>query len=205
MSCSRVACGVFAAATLVSTDARAQSTSRVGQTERPLQVEASVGMGWPSDDYYGRRNSVRSGALAVRWDQAGWGGIRATVHGIQRDRHGPIPGSSTRTDSSTAQDRVIAFTLSTDVSWRIWHDLTIAPSVGAGYSPYAHGQQTTNRPVAYAFENYSATETGAIWTLGLALRYRYLVVEQHAIGVIGARYAVSTGREFYPLTIGVRF
>ena len=74
----------------------------------------------------------------------------------------------------------------------------------------AAGAMPTECPVQhrldlYARPVYSIAETGTIWTLSLALRYWRLVIKQHAIGLLGGNFAVQTGREFYPLTIGLRF
>ena len=206
MTASQRCLGAFAIAIIFAASADAQSTSNVGRVERPFRVEASGGVDWARNgDYFGDNSLVRSAEVAVRWDKSGWGGIRGTVHGIQRDLHFRNPYSNSGSDSTRRQDRVIALTLSTDLSWRVWRDLTIAPSAGAGIAPYAHGESSTSRANPYTGENYSVTESGTIWTLGLALRYRWLVVEKHAIGLLGARNAVISGREYYPLTIGARF
>jgi hypothetical protein len=198
-----VALGVFASSV------QAQSTARIGQAERPLRVELSVGLD-RAREYGDATATVTSAALAVRWAPSSFGGIRATVHGIRRYSDG-VQSYGTDHDSVATEDRMLAFTLDTDVSIRLWRDLTLSPSVGAGFTPYVHGRQRTVRvrtmpdmtPSSYG--NYSRSDVGAIWTLGLALRYRHLVVERRVIGLLGAGLAVQFGREYYPWTIGYRF
>jgi len=163
-------------------------------------------------EYVGATATVTSAALAVRWAPSSVGGIRAAVHGIRRYVESVQSyGVGIDHDSVETEDRVLAFTLDTDVSIRLWRDLTLSPSVGAGFTPYVHGRQSTVRVRAMPdntpnpFGNYSRADVGAIWTLGLALRYRHLVVERRAIGLLGAESAVQYSREYYPWTIGYRF
>jgi hypothetical protein len=202
---------VLALAMSVATTALAQSTSRVGQAENPLRLEVSAGYDRTANRYLGDPSTVVSGAVAVRWSSpATWVGIRGTVYGIQRRSHYVAQYSTTESDAVESEDRVLALTVAADASFRIWRDLTIAPSVGAGFSPYAHGTQSathtgTPSAVPNSYNNYSRTENGAIWTAGVALRYRHLVIEKQIVALLGATYAVSQNREYYPLSIGFRF
>ncbi|MDB4891285.1 MAG: hypothetical protein JWL61_3140 [Gemmatimonadetes bacterium] len=194
-----------------ASDVHAQNTARLSQVERPLRVEVSLGMD-REREYAGAVATVTSGAVAVRWAPNSFVGIRATAHGIRRHTESVFSyGLSIDHDSVETEDRVLALTLETDVSWRIWRDLTLSPSAGAGFSPYVHGRQSTVRVRATpdmtpdSYGNYSRSDVGVIWTLGIAVRYRHLVVEKKAIGLLGAESAVQFGREYYPWTIGYRF
>jgi hypothetical protein len=206
MCVSRLA---FVALSIAATGVHAQSTSRVGEAARPLRVEVSVGLD-RQRDYFGSPGTVTSAAVAVRWTPSTLGGLRATVHGIRRYDEYVMSYGADR-DSVESEDRLLAFTLSTDLSIRIWRDLTLAPSVGAGFTPWVHGRMSTIRVRALPdntpndYGNYSRSDVGVIWTTGLALRYRHLVIEKQAIGLLGAENAVRFGREYYPWTIGYRF
>jgi hypothetical protein len=199
------------ALSLCASGIHAQSTTRVGEVSRPLRVEVSVGMD-RQVGHGGGPATVTSAAVALRYAPRSFVGIRATVHGIRRHTEEVFPyGISSDHDSVETNDRILALTLDTDVSWRIWRDLTLSPSAGAGVAPHVHGQKSTVRvrsmpdmtPADYG--NYSRSDTGIMWTLGLALRYRHFVVEKKAIGLLGAESAIREGREYYPWTIGYRF
>ncbi len=200
----------IAALGVCASGVQAQSTTRLGHVERPLRVEVSGGMN-REHAYRSRSEIVTSAAVAVRYAPSSSVGIRATVHGIRRRAESLYYLGGIDRDSVETDDRVFALTLDTDASWRIWRDLTLSPSVGAGFTPYAHGTHSTIRiratpdltPLDYG--NYSRSDVGVIWTLGLALRYRHLVLEKKAIGLLGAESAVEHGREYYPWTIGFRF
>jgi len=163
-------------------------------------------------EYARRAGTVNSAAVAVRWTPSSIGGIRATVNGIRRHaKYLQGYGYGIDYDSVETEHRVLALTIDTDVSFRVWRDLTISPSVGAGFTPYAHGRSSTIRVRATPdltpseYGNYSRSDVGVIWTLGLAVRYRHFVIEKQAIGLLGAGLAVQYGREYYPWTIGYRF
>jgi hypothetical protein len=204
---------VLVVAMSVATGAQAQSTSRLGQEENPLRLELSAGFDHSSsNNSYGGPGTVLTGAAAVRWSPpTGWAGVRATLFGIQRRSHYFAQYSATDSDDIEREDRVVALALSADASFRIWRDLTVAPAVGAGFSPYVHGQQTVTRTrntpstAPNPFDDSSPSENGAIWTAGVALRYRHLVIEKQVIGLLGANNSVGENREYYPLSIGFRF
>ena len=196
----------------VATTAQAQSTSRVGEREKPMHLELSAGFDHTvsNSNFYGEPGTVLAGAVAARWAPGDWG-VRATVFGTQRRSTKVTQYSALENDSVESEDRALAFTVSADASFRIWRDLTIAPSLGVGFSPYAHGQHTVTRTrttpstAPPGFENSSRTGSGALWMAGLALRYRHLVIEKQAIEMPGAQEVLAQGREYYPLYVGLRF
>lgn len=206
--------GVLILATYLTTSAQAQSTTRVGQLEQPVRLELSAGYDDSRGTYgsHGDPGTVVMGAVAMRWSPiTGWPGIRGTVAGIRRHSRDVTRYSASDSGATEREDRVLALTVSTDLSFRIWRDLTIGPSLGVGFSPYAHGEQTathsgaTSGTVPNSFENYARTEHGVIWSAGVAVRYRHLVIEKQVIGLLGAENAVTQGREYYPLSVGFRF
>lgn len=81
---------------------------------------------------------------------------------------------------------------------------TVAPSGGLGLAPYARhralGTSTFPQPAQPL-----TTASGGIWNLGLALRWRRLVLEQHIVVPFGAEEAISVNKEYYPITLGWRF
>ena len=74
---------------------------------------------------------------------------------------------------------------------------------GLGLAPYARHHRT-DATLARSAEPVT-TASGAVWTLGLAVRWRRLELEQHVIVLFGAEEAISTNKEYYPITLGWRF
>jgi hypothetical protein len=81
--------------------------------------------------------------------------------------------------------------------------ISLAPSGGLGFAPYVRHHRTDT--TFAQFVKPVTTARGAMWTLGLALRWRRLVLEQHVIVLFGAEEAVSVNKEYYPITLGWRF
>jgi hypothetical protein len=90
-------------------------------------------------------------------------------------------------------DHVFSVAVSTDVVVTRIGSVEIGPSLGYGLA----GVQT-NSPAHPA-----GSRDGTVWSAGLALRSKRVVIEQHWIGVLGG--TVVDQREYFPLTVGIRF
>lgn len=175
-----------------------QRTKDLVPPERPLMLEISAGtqlldFGW-EDAKSGR---VLAASAAMRWVPPGsMAGLRVTAWWIQRNdaaRHGyPL--------STNAMHRVLGVAISGDMHRRLGANVSIAPSLGLGLAPSVHSTDDTFQP-----SGGSATSSGSLWTLGLAVRAGPVVIEQHLIGLLGAERAIPWSREYFPLTLGIRF
>ncbi len=187
---------------------QAQSTERVGHPERKLQFELSGGVG-PSDATSGEMaGRTGAGSVALRWDADGSGGLRIALWGSQN--HSTYyyniydNSNSARRDSVVHSELQIAVVASADIGIRLWRDLLVSGSIGGGYLPYAHSDVsygTLQNPYQY----YSGHGSNFLLTGSVGVRYRWLLVEQHAMLVQGGSSGLGRGRSFYPLMVGFRF
>lgn len=141
-----------------------------------------------------RTGDVRAFSAAARWRSDDLLGARLGAWWI----HGrnPAYGSSV--------DDVLAIAGDVDLAVSIpGTSITLSPAGGLGFAPYARHHRTDT--TLAQFVKPVTTANGAIWTLGLALRWRRLVLEQHIIVLFGAEEAISTNKEYYPITLGWRF
>ncbi|MEO7457329.1 MAG: hypothetical protein ABIY52_13785 [Gemmatimonadaceae bacterium] len=179
----------------------AQSTSQVGHTERPLQFElvggstissSSVDCCHDGPAYYG--------AIGARRQLANGGGIRVDVVGLSQTSRIVFGPDNEYTTSA----RIVAVTASFDAFFRLVGDFGATVTAGAGFAPYVHGSQTS--PSSYTYpERYSLTESSALLTAAVGIRYRWFFVEQQGITFMQAQRALAHGRQFFPVTLGVRF
>jgi hypothetical protein len=200
---------LLVAALAMATSAGAQSTAGLGKVEKARQYEISFGAALTDDP---DTRSERIGALGVRWDRNGSGGIRLMVHGMQRrtialyDSYSSFPVSHTQTDTLRTTERTVAVTLSADAVYRILGDLVGVVSAGAGVMPYAHGTRTgASAATADYLGNYSVSKPGFIASGGLMLRYRWIFIEQGVHFTSGAGNALRAGGEYLPISVGLRF
>lgn len=187
----------LALSSAVAPNAAAQSTSRESLDSRPWRFEPSGGAevgplaGWTTTR---RAGDVRAFSAAARWRSDDLLGARIGSWWI----HGRNPGYNSSVDDVLALSGDVDLALSIPGT-----PITIAPSGGLGFAPYARHHRTDT---ALAQPTKSVTTaSGAIWTLGLALRWRRLVLEQHVVVLFGAEEAISVNKEYYPLTLGWRF
>jgi hypothetical protein len=196
----RTLIGVAALALLAGSPLRGQSTGSLERPERPVMIEVGGGLqllnfGW-SDAAIGR---VGAGIVAARWRPPGAAaGLRASALWIQRS-------DATRWDSRSSTGvthRILGLAVSGDVQRRLGSGLTIAPSLGIGLAPSVY---SSDEPRWDPSDTGKAPTSGTLWTLGVALRASRVVVEQHFIGLLGADRTIPYGREYFPLTLSIRF
>lgn len=175
-----------------------QSTTRESLERRSWRVELSGGaeVGPLAGSTTTRAaGDVRTVLAAARWQSDDLLGARIGtwwIHG--RNRQG---------DNSV--DDVLAVSGALDLAIPIpGTSVTVAPSGGLGVVPYARHRVLGNAAVPSPTRSVT-TANGGIWNVGLALRWRRLVLEQHLIVLFGAEEAISTNKEYYPITLGWRF
>ncbi|HSQ30318.1 MAG TPA: hypothetical protein VLN49_10735 [Gemmatimonadaceae bacterium] len=183
---------------LATSTVMGQSTRRESLDRRPWRVEVSGGTevgplaGWTTTRQAG---DVRTVMAAARWQSDDLLGARIGAWWI----HGRNPGY----DNSV--DEVLAVSGAVDLAVPIpGTSFSVAPSGGLGFAPYArhHALGTSSVPQP---AQQVRTASGGIWSLGLALRWRRLVLEQHVVVLFGAEEAISVNKEYYPITLGWRF
>ena len=193
---------------LVPGRSEAQSTEPLRSS--PIRVELSAGAevlpGLTSGTARSGRPFVAS--AAARWQTDAAVGIRAAGWWLRRGSESHFEGESYSSHADVTE-QLFGVVLSGDLAWSAG-PVTIGPSAGLGLAP-----RVTNRwhsiergrsgPGTVQEDRGEVRSTGRSWTLGLALRVGHLVVEQHAVGLLGAERAVYESREFYPLTVGWRF
>jgi hypothetical protein len=170
--------------------ATAQSTQSLPGAERSVRLEFSVGAqvldfsSW-SDAGAKDAGTVTAALTSVRWHTPGsLAGLRLSGWWIGR-------GSSTRNGQYMPSVSLAGMAVYGDVPFRISRDLTIGPSFGLGFAPMVHSG--------------TGNGSGVVTTAGLGVRFGRVVVEQYFFGFQGAESVVRQYREYYPLTIGMRF
>ena len=188
---------VLALSAALAPNAAAQSTSRESLDARRWRFELSGGAevgplaGWTTTR---RAGDVRALSAGARWRSDDLLGARLGARWI----HGRNPGYLTSVDD------LLAVAGDVDLAASIpGTSITISPSVGLGFAPYVRHHRTDT--ALAQFVGPVTTAKGTIWTLGLALRWRRLVLEQHIIALVGANKAISDNKEYYPITLGWRF
>jgi hypothetical protein len=199
---TRTLIAVVALGMLAGRTVQGQRTDRLERPERPVMFEVGGGMqllsfGW-SDAAIGR---VVAGVVSARWRPPGaTAGLRASAWWIQR-------GEAKRLGyplSMDATHRILGLTVSGDVQKKLGSNVTIAPSIGLGLAPSVHSSDDSFANPAAAPDG-GVSSSGSLWTLGVALRASRVVVEQNFIGLLGADRGIPYGREYFPLTISIRF
>ena len=190
--------GAAALLAVATSAAMGQSTSRESLDRRPWRVELSGGAevgplaGWTTTREAG---DVRTLMAAARWQSDDLLGARIGTWWIH--------GRNAQGDNSV--DDVFAISGALDLAIPIpGTSVTVAPSGGLGVAPYARhhvlGTAALPQPARPV-----TTANGGIWNVGLALRWRRLVLEQDIIVLFGAEEAISSNKEYYPVTLGWRF
>ncbi len=193
---------LLAAAMFASSTASAQSTTRVGHYERPVQLDASIGTSFPSQDSYCcEAGPMHLASIGARWDPGGHGAFRVGLLGLDRSTHQFFDNGANQVDR---HERLLVVTAAADAALRLAGDLAVAVSAGAGFAPYVHGSQVNASSQGYP-PSYDRTTRGYLLTGSLSVRYRRLFVEQHMLILNGANDVIFDHREFFPIAVGVRF
>lgn len=182
-----------------------QSTEGLERRERPVVFEVGGGpqlltFGWES----ARVGRVLAGMVAARWRPVGGrAGLRAAGWWIERREANSSPYDIRCCAKATHQ--ILGLTISGDVQARVGAHATLAPSLGFGWSPRVHSTHSVRS--AFEDHNEAISTRGNLWTLGLALRFRRVVIEQHMVGLLGgdSEQAIPSSREYFPMTLSVRF
>jgi hypothetical protein len=197
-----------------------QTTTTLGQYERPTRVQISAGGNTHArTSSYG--DEVRQlGAMSVSVQRAAPGGVyvRGSVWWFQshdRDSSGYtyplepgqlVSGYSLREETT----RVFAAVVTGVLRVRLPFDLVLEPMLGAGYAPYGHAEyrdytSATPPSMPSPRETRSSESTSsAAFTLGVGLRWRSVVLEQHWLGITGV-YSGYARTSYSPFTVGWRF
>ena len=185
----------------------AQSTADVGGAERPVRIEVSGGGQIQSrSESHGnaRHNSVVAATVALRKGLSESVAVRLTSLFLARNA-GDGFSSPTFSYQLDREDRIAALIVSVGGAARIWGDLTIEPSLGAGVAPYVHRDQRTLRATSAGTpttETLARTAVGWVWAAGIRAQYRALFVEQGVSVIQGADHVISQAGAYFPLTIG---
>jgi len=94
-----------------------------------------------------------------------------------------------------------AFVGSAEFPIHLPDDVSITPEVGMGWVLRARGDFSIQPGSG---SQATRTSTGWVYSVGLALRWRYFVIEQHLLQINDADRALRNG-ETAPLSFGVRF
>ena len=101
------------------------------------------------------------------------------------------------------KSRTVAAMVSGEFPIRFSRNITAGPILGVGFVPYLHGvvryQGVPNEPSV----DVTRSATGAVFSVGLALRWRGLVIEQFVHAMPGIHYPLNGTNA--PLMIGWRF
>jgi hypothetical protein len=177
----------------------AQSTDNLGPHARDVLYQFSVGGGAAHRGSSGAPEGPLI-ALDVSAQMRLQGAMRFRVDAWMLDRR--VSDSSTYY-GQLVKSRTIAAIVSAEFPIRFSRNITAGPIVGAGFVPYLHGvvhyPGVPNEPSV----DVTRSATGAVFSVGLALRWRGLVVEQFLHAIPGVHYPLN-GRSA-PLTIGWRF
>lgn len=196
----RTLIGAAALAILAGSPVQGQRTDRLERPERPVMIEVGGGLqllsfGW-SEAAIGR---VGAGVIAARWRPSGAeAGLRASAWWVQRS-------DAARWDSRRSAGvthRLLGLTVSGDVQRRLGAGVSIAPSLGIGLAPSVY---SSDDPRYDPSDTGKAPTSGTLWTVGVALRASRVVVEQNFIGLLRADRTIPYGREYFPLTLSIRF
>jgi hypothetical protein len=168
----------------------AQSTSRIGDAERDIMFETSIGFGRGAE-----RSALRTLRAAARRhvDSSGAMGMRLELLYVSRSCSKTATPSvagewgcyvyhhqlqMNRLHSATAGMALVAF----DYPIHVARSLAVVPLVGAGYVPLAKASGTV---CSYKHSQYSCTNerttqstTGTAIAFGAALQWKRLVLEQ---------------------------
>jgi hypothetical protein len=188
-----------------STDA--QSTTNVGHYERPIQFDVFVGT-----EFADERNEypccssgpLRMLSAGVRWRPVDDGGFRLGVLNAARTTESTFFTSNGGKEPGYVRERLLAFTLSADYFLRLINDFGASVSVGVAFAPYVKGRLERSEQNGYPAP-YDVSERSILYTGSLGLRYRWIFVEQHLMILGGANNAIRENREFYPVSVGLRF
>ena len=209
---ARLAGCAFLIAVFAARDVRAQSTSSLGHPERPVTVEVSVGFEPGENGYAGdnsSKNAMRGAAVALRWNEGRLGGFRLAAVALQRESGERYLYQQRVLYESDRTNRVLAIAVTASPVLRVWHDLTLEPSVGGGVAPFAFVDQKTQRGDAAGSnppdDTYANTSVAGLWTAGLALRYRSVVVSYQSYILQGSVRALAHKGDYHPLSVGWRF
>ena len=194
---------LLAASMFALSTASAQSTTRVGHYERPVQLDASIGTSFPSQgNYCCEGGPMHLASIGVRWDPSGHGAFRAGLLGLDRTtRYSFDVNNANQVDR---HERLLVVTAAADASFRVVGDLAVAVAAGAGFAPYVHGSQVNSSSQGYP-ASYDRTTRALLWTGSVSARYRWFFVEQHVLILNGANSVILENREFFPIAVGVRF
>ena len=101
------------------------------------------------------------------------------------------------------KSRTVAAIVSAEFPIRFSRNITVGPILGVGFTPYLHGvvryPGIPNEPSV----DVTQSATGVVFSAGLALRWRGLVVEQFVHEIPGIHYPLNGTST--PLMIGWRF
>ena len=185
------------------------STSRIGEPEtRSWHAEVGGGTALlPIRDMLGlapgEGANLLAGLASLRWAPESGGGFRATGWWLQRSRSVRVYDQSGTARRERSDERVAALGLAADVMWRLGRRATLIGSIGGALAS-ARGDGLASY-YGTAPEGGPVSESGRMWTAGVALRVGRLVIEQHGLGLLGAERAIPESREFFPLTASWRF
>ena len=186
--------------------ANAQSTTNVGHYERPIQADLSLGTDFAESQnvYCCNSGPFRMLSAGVRWRPVDDGGFRLGFLTASRNTEVTYYTANNQEDRAQVRERIIAATLSADYFLRVIGDLGASVSVGVGVAPRVQGRLDRSAQNTYPVP-YNTTEAGMLYTGSVGLRYRWIFVEQHLIILSGANSAIRENREFFPVSVGVRF
>ena len=177
----------------------AQSTDNLGSHARDVLYQLSVGGGAA----HGGSSGAPAGPLIAADVSAQMrleGAMRLRVDVWMLDRR---VSDSITYYGQLVKSRTVAAIVSAEFPIRFSRNITVGPILGVGFVPYLHGvvryPGIPNEPSV----DVTRSATGAVVSVGLALRWRGLVVEQFVHAIPGIHYPLNGTSA--PLMIGWRF
>lgn len=195
MSSRRFADSVLGVAALIMTRiAGAQSTETLGRYERAVQVQLSAATNsvFVGSQYGNQTGTLRALDVAAHFRTEGSMLVRLDAWAINR-----VPRVDTPNSDRLNESLAFAVIASGEFPIRLPEDVSITPEAGLGWVPRARGRFVSR-------DAPTRTSTGWVYSVGLALRWRYFVIEQHLLQISDADRALTNG-ETAPLSFGVRF
>jgi len=194
----RLARALLGAAMTLAPTAGAQSTATLGSYERTVQVQLSVAT---NSAFIGSQYGDQTGTLRAVDVSAHFrteGPMRARLDAWAIDRR---PTNAGPYGDRLTQSLTMALVASGEFPIHLPADLSITPEAGFGWVPQARGEFQLAQGSSGAL---TRTSDGFVYSVGLALRWRHLVIEQHLLQIIDADKALVNG-ETAPLSFGLRF
>lgn len=188
----------IAGAALSARTAGAQSTEMLGSYERAVQfqVSAATNSAFVGSRYGSQTGTLRALDVATHFQTAGSMWMRLDAWAIDRR-----PRADNLSAEQLNESLAVALVGSAEFPIHLPGDVSITPEMGFGWVPRARGDFLIQQGSG---GQATRTSTGWLFSMGLGLRWRYFVIEQHLLQINDADRALRNG-ENAPLSFGVRF